>query len=448
MSTIQVHVPDIGDFAEVEVIELMVKVGDTIAKEQSLITVESDKASMEIPSSHAGVVQSIAVKIGDKVKLGSVVLTVTEAAGTAAAPAVAVSATAVAAAPPPVRAEPVEAPVTVATVTQTPPSPSTSSGRTEVVSSAPATAAPQDVSKAHASPSVRAFARELGADLNKIKGTAEHSRITQKDVKAFVKGVMSTPPTVVQSNGGGLNLLPWPKVDFAKFGPIDVKPRSRIQKISGANLARNWAMIPHVTQFDLADITDLEQFRKDSNVALEKQGIKLTMLAFVMKACVAVLKKYPAFNASLDDSGDNLVFKNYYHLGFAADTPNGLVVPVLRDADQKGVAQLAQEMGELAKLARDGKLSPAQMQGASFTISSLGGIGGTAFTPIINAPEVAILGVSKSEIKPVWDGKAFVPRLMLPLSVSYDHRVIDGAQAARFTAELAAVLADMRKVLL
>jgi pyruvate dehydrogenase E2 component (dihydrolipoamide acetyltransferase) len=294
---------------------------------------------------------------------------------------------------------------------------------------------------------VRAFARELGADLNKIKGTAEHSRITQDDVKAFVKGVLSAPPTVVQS-GGGLNLLPWPKVDFAKFGPIDVKPRSRIQKISGANLARNWAMIPHVTQFDQADITDLEQFRKDSNVALEKQGIKLTMLAFVMKACIAVLKKYPAFNASLDDSGDNLVFKNYYHLGFAADTPNGLVVPVLRDADQKGVAQLAQEMGELAKLARDGKLSPAQMQGASFTISSLGGIGGTAFTPIINAPEVAILGLSKSDIQPVWDGKTFVPRLMLPLSVSYDHRVIDGAQAARFTAELANILADMRKVLL
>jgi pyruvate dehydrogenase E2 component (dihydrolipoamide acetyltransferase) len=445
MSTIQVQVPDIGDFAEVEVIELMVKVGDTIAKEQSLITVESDKASMEIPSSHAGVVQSIAVKIGDKVKLGSVVLTITEMAG-AAAPAAAALTTA-AAAPTPVRAEPVEAPIVKAAVPPVEPSPSTSSGRTDIVSSAPTTATPQDVSKAHASPSVRAFARELGADLNKIKGTAEHGRITQDDVKAFVKGTMSAPPTIVQS-GGGLNLLPWPKVDFAKFGPIDIKPRSRIQKISGANLARNWAMIPHVTQFDQADITDLEQFRKDSNLALEKQGIKLTMLAFVMKACIAVLKKYPAFNASLDDSGDNLVFKNYYHLGFAADTPNGLVVPVLRDADQKGVAQLAQEMGELAKLARDGKLSPAQMQGASFTISSLGGIGGTAFTPIINAPEVAILGLSKSDMQPVWDGKAFVPRLMLPLSVSYDHRVIDGAQAARFTAELAAVLADMRKILL
>ncbi len=448
MSTIEVKVPDIGDFAEVEVIELMVKVGDTIAKEQSLITVESDKASMEIPSSHAGVVQSIAVKIGDKVKLGSVVLVITETSGAAASPASASQNT--------VRAEPVEAPVAKAAVPHVETSPSTSSGRTDFASSVrvepvETQTATKDISKAHASPAVRAFARELGADLNAIKGTAEHGRITQDDVKAFVKGVMSAPPTVVQasgSNSGGLNLLPWPKVDFAKFGPIDVKPRSRIQKISGANLARNWAMIPHVTQFDQADITDLEQFRKDSNVSLDKQGIKLTMLAFVMKACVAVLKKYPAFNASLDDSGDNLVFKNYYHLGFAADTPNGLVVPVLRDADQKGVAQLAQEMGELAKLARDGKLSPAQMQGASFTISSLGGIGGTAFTPIINAPEVAILGLSKSDMQPVWDGKAFVPRLMLPLSVSYDHRVIDGAQAARFTAELAAVLADMRKVLL
>ncbi len=437
MSTIQVKVPDIGDFDEVEVIELMVKIGDTIAKEQSLITVESDKASMEIPSSHAGVVQSISVKIGDKVKLGSVVLELTETAGTAAtaeAPASAAAPMPVAAvATAPVISVPVAAPVASVALTATTPA------------AAPAI---QDVSKAHASPSVRAFARELGADLNKIKGSAEHNRITQEDVKAFVKGVMSAPPTVVQANGGGLNLLPWPKVDFTKFGPIETKPRSRIQKISGANLARNWAMIPHVTQFDLADITDLEQFRKDSNVALEKQGIKLTMLAFVMKACVAVLKKYPAFNASLDDSGDNLVFKNYYHLGFAADTPNGLVVPVLRDADQKGVGQLAKEMGELAKLARDGKLSPAQMQGASFTISSLGGIGGTAFTPIINAPEVAILGLSKSDMQPVWDGKTFQPRLMLPLSVSYDHRVIDGAQAARFTAELAAVLADMRRVLL
>lgn len=437
MSTIQVQVPDIGDFDEVEVIELMVKVGDTIAKEQSLITVESDKASMEIPSSHAGVVQSISVKIGDKVKLGSVVLVITETAGAAApaAPPVTAALTAPAVSP---------APAALVSAAVSPAAPAASPALAPVA----ATAAVQDVSKAHASPAVRAFARELGADLNKIKGTAEHSRITQDDVKTFVKGVMSAPPTVVQASGGGLNLLPWPKVDFAKFGPIEVKPRSRIQKISGANLARNWAMIPHVTQFDQADITDLEQFRKDSNVTLEKQGIKLTMLAFVMKASIAALKKYPAFNASLDDSGDNLVYKNYYHLGFAADTPNGLVVPVLRDADQKGVGQLAKEMGELAKLARDGKLSPAQMQGASFTISSLGGIGGTSFTPIINAPEVAILGLSKSEIKPIWDGKAFVPRLMQPLCVSYDHRVIDGAQAARFTAELASVLADMRRMIL
>ena len=444
MSTIQVQVPDIGDFAEVEVIELMVKVGDAIAKEQSLITVESDKASMEIPSSHAGVVQSISVKIGDKVKLGSVVLVLTEAAGGTPQAAPPASAAAPSAAP-----TLLASPAPNAVVAAAPASPAVA----QTTPAAPTAIAPaaQDLSKAHASPAVRAFARELGADLNAIKGSAEHGRITQDDVKAFVKGVLSNPAPAASSavnNGGGLNLLPWPKVDFAKFGAIEVKPRSRIQKISGANLARNWAMIPHVTQFDQADITDLEQFRKDSNAALEKQGIKLTMLAFVMKACIAALKKYPAFNASLDDSGDNLVYKNYYHLGFAADTPNGLVVPVLRDADQKGVAQLAKEMGELAKLARDGKLSPAQMQGASFTISSLGGIGGTAFTPIINAPEVAILGLSKSDMQPVWDGKQFVPRLMLPLSVSYDHRVIDGAQAARFTAELASVLADMRKVLL
>ena len=446
MSHIEIKVPDIGDFKEVEVIELMVKVGDTIAKDQSMITVESDKASMEIPSSHAGVVQAISVKIGDKVALGSVVLTIVESAGSAAAP-VSVNA--------PVAPAPVVAPVAAApAIVSAPAAPQVAApapAATAAVAIAAAShsdAAKLDISKAHASPAVRAFARELGADLTKIKGTAEHGRITVEDVKSFIKAAMAAPATVVASNGGGLNLLPWPKVDFAKFGAIDVKPMSRIKKISGANLARNWAMIPHVTQFDKADITDLEQFRKDSNTALEKQGVKLTMLAFVIKACISVLKKYPAFNSSIDDSGDNLVFKNYYHIGFAADTPNGLVVPVLRDADTKGVAQIAQEMGDLAKLARDGKLSPAQMQGASFTISSLGGIGGTAFTPIINAPEDAILGLSKAEMSPAWNGTGFDARLMMPLSLSYDHRVIDGAMAARFTAELAGVLADMRKVLL
>ncbi len=436
MSIIQVKVPDIGDLDEVEVIELMVKVGDVIVKEQSMITVESDKASMEIPSSHAGIVQKITVKVGDKVKLGSVVLELAETSS-ATVPTVV----------PIVAATPVAIPTVTAAIVVATPSP---------VSIPVETSATIDISKAHASPSVRAFARELGANLNQIKGTAEYGRITQADVQAFVKGILiassadtnTTVNNTPSNNSGGLNLLPWPKVDFAKFGAIETKSRSRIQKISGANLARNWAMIPHVTQFDQADITDLEQFRKDSNVALEKQGIKLTMLAFVIKACVYALKKHPTFNASLDDSGDNLVFKHYFHIGFAADTPNGLVVPVLRDADQKSIGQIAKEMGELAKLARDGKLSPAQMQGACFTISSLGGIGGTAFTPIINAPEVAILGLSKSEMKPVWDGSSFVPRLMLPLSVSFDHRVIDGAAAARFTADLAATLADMRKILL
>jgi pyruvate dehydrogenase E2 component (dihydrolipoamide acetyltransferase) len=444
MNIIQVKVPDIGDLDEVEIIELMVKVGDTIAKEQSLITVESDKASMEIPSSHAGTVQKIIVKVGDKVKLGSVVLELIEtSAATVSTIVPVVAATPVVT---PAIAVEVVIPSSVPVATPSVPTPAVS---VEINANT-------DISKAHASPSVRAFARELGANLNQIKGTEEYGRITYADVQAFVKAILTASPVdtnttinnTPSNNGGGLNLLPWPKVDFAKFGAIETKARSRIQKISGANLARNWAMIPHVTQFDQADITDLEQFRKDSNVSLEKQGIKLTMLAFVIKACVYVLKKHPTFNASLDDSGDNLVFKKYFHIGFAADTPNGLVVPVLRDADQKSVGHIAKEMGELAKLARDGKLSPAQIQGACFTISSLGGIGGTAFTPIINAPEVAILGLSKSEMKPVWDGSNFIPRLMLPLSVSFDHRVIDGAAAARFTADLATTLADMRKILL
>lgn len=468
MSIIQVKVPDIGDFDAVEIIELMVKVGDSIAKEQSIITVESDKTSMEIPSSHAGVVQSIAVKIGDKVKLGSILLDLVEPSNTSSNPTLSTKSSAVNT--PSVSAinqDAIKPNIASSTPAVNTPKPviNTVNSSAQAVSS-PLSTAPNlsetpiaDISKAHASPSVRAFARELGADLNQIKGSAEYGRITYADVQGFVKKIMSDLSTgsnrtetyinsIPANNTGGFNLLPWPKVDFAKFGAIETKPRSRIQKISGANLARNWAMIPHVTQFDQADITDLEQFRKDSNVALEKQGIKLTMLAFVIKACVSILKKHPSFNASLDDSGDNLIFKQYVHIGFAADTPNGLVVPVLRDVDQKGIGQIAKEMGELAKLARDGKLSPAQMQGACFTISSLGGIGGTGFTPIINAPEVAILGLSKSEIKPVWDGKTFVPRLMLPLSLSFDHRVIDGAAAARFTADLAATLADMRKILL
>jgi pyruvate dehydrogenase E2 component (dihydrolipoamide acetyltransferase) len=442
MSIVEVKVPDIGDFKEVEVIELMVKPGDTIKVDQSLITVESDKASMEIPSSHAGVVKEMKIKVGDKVGEGSLLLTLEEAAGGAApaAPAAAPApAPAAAAAPAPApAAAPAPAPAAAA------PAPAPAA--------APAAAAG---GKAHASPSIRKFARELGVDLAKVPGTGPKNRITQLDVQNFVKGVMAGGAAAPAAAGGGagiggLSLLPWPSLDFSKFGPTETVALSRIKKISGPNLHRNWVMIPHVTQFDEADVTDLEKFRVDSNAALakSKSTVKLTMLAFVIKASVAALKKFPQFNASLDETGANLILKQYYNIGFAADTPNGLVVPVVKDADKKTISQIATEMGELSAQARDGKLSPANMQGATFTISSLGGIGGTAFTPIINAPELAILGLSKSAIKPVWDGEAFQPRLMLPLSLSYDHRVIDGAGAARFAAYLADVLADLRKTLL
>ncbi|MBK1891842.1 dihydrolipoyllysine-residue acetyltransferase [Undibacterium sp. 14-3-2] len=442
MSAIEVKVPDIGDFKEVEVIELMVKVGDTIKVDQSLITVESDKASMEIPSSHAGVVKEIKVKVGDKVAEGSL-LVIVEASGDAAAPAAAPAQPAVAPATP-------AAPVAAAPVPASAP----------VVAAAPAvtTAAPVATAvagKAHASPSIRKFARELGVDLSRVAGSGQKGRITQEDVQNFVKGIMAGSTAVAavsapakNGSGVGLDVLPWPSLDFSKFGATTISPLSRIKKLSGPNLHRNWVMIPHVTQFDEADITGLEDFRKSSNEAMAKSGVKLTMLAFVIKASVAALKKFPAFNSSLDATGENLILKQYYNVGFAADTPNGLVVPVVKNADQKTLSQIAQEMGDLSAQAREGKLKPADMQGATFTISSLGGIGGTAFTPIINAPEVAILGLSKSSIKPVWDGKAFQPRLMLPLSLSYDHRVIDGAMAAKFTAYLADVLADLRKTLL
>lgn len=446
MSAIEVKVPDIGDFKEVEVIELMVKVGDTIKIDQSLITVESDKASMEIPSSHAGVVTEIKVKVGDKVAEGSL-LVVVEASGDLA-PATTPAAAPVAATAPvaPVASTPAPAPAAVAAaVVEVPASTATTS---TPVSNA-------DGSKPHASPSIRKFARELGVDLLRVQGSGPKGRISQLDVQNFVKGIMagSTAVSAVSApakngSGVGLDLLPWPSLDFSKFGSTELLPLSRIKKLSGPNLHRNWVMIPHVTQFDEADITDLEDFRKSSNEALLKSGVKLTMLAFVIKASVAALKKFKAFNASLDAKGENLILKQYYNIGFAADTPNGLVVPVIKNADQKTLSQIAVEMGELSAQARDGKLKPADMQGATFTISSLGGIGGTAFTPIINAPEVAILGLSKSTIKPVWDGKQFIPRLMLPLSLSYDHRVIDGAMAAKFTAYLADVLADLRKTLL
>ncbi|VFR55487.1 Dihydrolipoamide acetyltransferase component of pyruvate dehydrogenase complex [plant metagenome] len=440
---VDVAVPDIGDFDSVEVIEVLVAEGDSIEAEQSLITVESDKASMEIPSSHAGVLKSLKVKVGDKVAKGSIIAQV-EAAGESApakeAPKAAKPEAAAAAAP--AKAE---------------------AGRAEASApAAPAKEAPAQALKAdgvddakqrlaHASPSVRKFARELGADLSKVQGSGPKGRITQDDVRGYVKKVLAgqgagAPAAAGSADGAALGLLPWPKVDFTKFGPVEAKPLSRIKKISGANLHRNWVMIPHVTNNDEADITDLEGLRVTLNKENEKSGVKVTMLAFLIKAVVAALKKFPEFNASLD--GDNLVLKQYYHIGFAADTPNGLVVPVIRDADKKGVAELAQLTSELAKKARDGKLSPSEMQGGCFSISSLGGIGGTHFTPIINAPEVAIMGVSRSYHKPVWNGKEFEPRLTLPLSLSYDHRVIDGASAARFNAYVGALLADFRRIVL
>lgn len=443
-NTAAIQVPDIGDFDTVEVIEILVKVGDTVKAEQSLITVESDKASMEIPSSQSGVVKSVDVKVGDKVKQGSVVVhlevgaSAAPAAAATSAPSASAQPTAVAAPAPVAAAAP--APAT-APVTQAQAAPAPAAGKLDVpVSTA---------GLPHASPSVRKFARELGVDLNLVKGSGPKSRITQEDVQGFVKAALSGKSGASNAGpalGGGLDLLPWPKVDFTKFGAITPQPLSRIKKISGANLHRNWVMIPHVTNNDEANITDLEALRLTLNKENEKSGVKVTMLAFLIKACVAALKKFPDFNASLD--GDQLILKHYFHIGFAADTPNGLVVPVIRDADKKGIIELAQESSELAKKARDGKLSPAEMQGGCFSISSLGGIGGTHFTPIINAPELAILGVSRSFMKPVWDGKQFGPQLTLPLSLSYDHRVIDGASAARFNAYLCTLLADFRRIAL
>lgn len=431
---IEIKVPDIGDYDAVPVIEVHVKAGDTINAEDALVTLESDKATMDVPAPQGGTVKEVKVKVGDNVAEGTLIL-ILEAAGGAAAAAPAASAPAPAAAPAPAPAAAAPSPA---------PTPA----------AAPAPAAAQGVTgkAAHASPSVRKFARELGVDVSRVPGTGPKGRITQQDVQGFVKGVMSgqtAAPAAAAAAGGsgaGLDLLPWPKVDFTRFGEVESKPLSRIKKISGANLHRNWVMIPHVTNCDEADITELEAFRVQLNKENEKAGIKVTMLAFMIKATVAALKKFPNFNASLD--GDNLVLKKYFNIGFAADTPNGLVVPVIKDADKKGVLEISQEMGELAKLARDGKLKPDQMQGGCFSISSLGGIGGTYFTPIINAPEVAIMGVCKSYMKPVWDGKQFAPRLTLPLSLSWDHRVIDGAEAARFNTYFAALLADFRRILL
>jgi len=444
MSTIEVKVPDIGDFTDVPVIEVLVKPGDTVKVEDSLVTLESDKATMDVPAPAAGVIQSVGVKVGDKVSEGRLLLTIAEGSA-AATPAAAPPAAAAKPAPSEPSSTPA-APVAAAPARAAPPAPAAAP------QTAAAPSAPVDdgaFRKAHASPSVRAYARALGVDLSKLKGSGPAGRIVQEDVQNHVKRVMSgasVASAVAGAGGAALGLLPWPQVDFAKFGPIETRPLSRIRKMAGANLHRNWVLIPHVTNHDDADITELEAFRVQINKENEKAGIKVTLLAFLIKACVWTLKKFPDFNASLD--GENLVLKRYYHIGFAADTPNGLVVPVIRNADQKGVLAIAGERAELSARAREGKLGPADMQGGCFSISSLGGIGGTYFTPIINAPEVAILGVCRSSMRPLWDGKQFTPRLMLPLSLSFDHRVIDGAAAARFNSHLGTLLSDMRRSML
>jgi pyruvate dehydrogenase E2 component (dihydrolipoamide acetyltransferase) len=445
VAPVDVVVPDIGDFAEVAVIEVLVKAGDSVKVEQSLVTVESDKASMEIPSSHAGVVDEMLVKVGDKVSKGSAIARVRSVGG-AAAPAAAAAA-------------PAPAATGGATARSAPPPAAPAGEKTVPTAALPAhePTAPTGTLP-HASPAIRKLARELGVPLDEVKGSGPKGRITQEDVQGFVKAVLAGQTQThaqasakgaapASATGGAMpGILPWPQVDFAKFGPIERKDLSRIKRISGPALHRNWVMIPHVTNHDDADITDLEAFRVSTNKENEKSGVKVTMLAFLIKASVAALQKFPDFNSSLD--GDQIVLKRYFHIGFAADTPNGLVVPVIRDADKKGVLQISTEMGELAKKARDGKLTPTDMSGGCFSISSLGGIGGRYFTPIINAPEVAILGVCRSTTEPVWDGKAFQPRLILPLSLSWDHRVVDGAAAARFNAYLIQVLGDFRRVLL
>jgi pyruvate dehydrogenase E2 component (dihydrolipoamide acetyltransferase) len=430
----EVTVPDIGDFKDIPVIELLVKPGDTVKKDDSLLVLQSDKATLEVPSPMAGVVAELKVKIGDKVSAGTPLILLEGGAPAATngdakkppAPAPApAKAAPQAAAPAPVAAPPAPKPVAA-------PAPETAGG-----------------AFAHASPGVRRFARELGVPLGEVKGSGPKGRILKEDIQGFVKQAFDGGGTGAQARGGGLSdlgLPPWPKVDFAKFGPIETMARTRIQKLSAPGLARNWVMIPHVTQFDEADVTELETFRARVNEENAKAGVKVSPLAFIMKAAVAALKKFPTFNSSLD--GENLILKQYWHIGFAADTPQGLVVPVIKDVDKKGIVEIAQETAALAAKARDGKLGPNDIQGATFTISSLGGIGGTAFTPIINAPEVAILGLSRSVVKPVWNGTEFAPRTMLPLSLSYDHRVVDGALAARFTTYLAQVIADIRRVML
>ncbi len=430
--TKQVLVPDIGDFKDVPVIELLVKPGDTVRMEDPLISLESDKATIEVPSPLDGVIKEISVKLGDKVSQGSLILTVEVSSATHASSGSVTATPTPDVTPTPVSASLVTAPISAPALIRQPP---------------PVPTIPTDagaLNKAHAGPSVRRFARELGVNLALVRGSGLKQRILREDVQSYVKNELSKP----RGGGADLNLLPWPQVNFSKFGPVESRPLSRIKKMAGANLHRNWVMIPHVTQFDEADITELESLRKQSNEASGGGGGKTTLLAFLMQIATSALKKFPEFNASLDQNGDemNLVIKNYYHLGFAADTPHGLVVPVIRDVDQKNVLKIAEELSQLSSLAREGKLKPTEMQGASFTISSLGGVGGTAFTPIINAPEVAILGISRASIKPVYRDGQFVPRLILPISLSYDHRVIDGASAARFTTYLSELLSDTDRV--
>jgi len=434
----EVLVPDIGDFKDVPVIEILVKPGDEVAADASVVTLESDKATMEVPTPHGGVVREVRVKVGDKVAQGTLLLTVEAVEAQAAAAPTSV-------------ASPVAAVVSQAVTVATPAPAPVPAPAAVVAPAAPAAIDEAAFARAHASPAIRRFARELGVDLGKVRGSGPKGRILREDVQGFVKQALAAGPVPQPASGGpgiALGLPAWPVVDFAKFGPVETQPMSRIKKISGPALHRNWVHIPHITQQDEADITELEAFRKAMSAEVQKQGVKLTPLAFIMKAAVAALRQHPEFNSSLAPGGDALVLKRYYNIGVAVDTPGGLVVPVIRDVDQKGVVQLAKELGEVSARARDGKLGPADMQGGTFSISSLGGIGGTHFTPIINAPEVAILGVSRSAMKPVWTDGQFVPRLMLPLSLSYDHRAIDGAEGARFITTLNGFLADIRRVLL
>jgi len=442
MAVQDIFVPDIGNFDSVDVIEVLIKAGDTVAKDDSLMTVESDKASMDIPAPFAGVVKEVKIKVGDKAAQGTLIMTMdvseVAAAPVQAAPAKAepVAEAPKAAIPEPTRPAP-EPPKPIAPVNQPVPV-----GESVVVASG---------KLSHASPSIRRFARELGVNLALVKGTGPKNRILQNDVQAYVKGELSKPRTENMGAGvSSLAALPMPVIDFSQFGTIETKPLSRIKKLSGANLHRNWVTAPHVTQFDDADITDLEDFRKSMQADAEKRGVKLTMLAFLIKASVNALKAYPNFNASLSPDGDSLILKNYFNIGFACDTPDGLVVPVVRDVHQKDVLDIARDLGELSAKARERKLKVEEMQGGCFTISSLGGIGGTMFTPIINCPEVAILGVSRSSMQPVYNKatNSFEPRLILPMSLSYDHRVIDGADGARFTSHMRMMLSDVRRLLL